>query len=1274
MPDPEKEIKLKDRAAILGNGKFLQKVEDVMSSTFGEDTTSLNDDELVDVFYEKFRHVDSNTLDAMRFYNKTGEIDEDQTKQLRAVYDTYRALPMFWNDENVSTLSTLADYAVGIFSDPLTYGSILGGSGAYAKVAAQTLVHAGVKNGISAGLKTAALTGGGIDFVTATLGDSYIQRAEVEMGNRKEHSMFGEDEYSFLESAIYGGIAAVPAAGAFALSGAAKGAIGGGKQTIEALKEGKRAYLQKSEAGQAFLNNEMVEGSFVKVTGAGRKTKEALKNIIKDPTEAGSSRDVGYVKSISGDDVTVVLGKTDADEEILEVVSKSKLVMEDPFSDAIQAKIAQQVKKEAKVYNSAAAKEGFKEFQERIREELGVKAEDVSDIAFTLNVDSIDKLNSVFKEAILESGIAYNPGKRVTQNVADAILKGGEAFSGDKLTSILHRHGVSSQEFSAFVSGSYLGSVSEAARLLGQQGQLSKNMMKTFFDYTKNKNPFQAFQVATKGAKRESFYTDLSQQAQDVLKETKNFTKQPDIENLNVKNHISNMIGPNSKMSKEVEAYYTKFLAERGRASKAFDDVSKQRINRLVRLGMIAQPATTCRNIIGGMIRSPVDATSRTIDNAITCVWNMIPGQPSVRPVDWSDGIEHITSMFNPQEYKMITDFIITQKPDVQKQLFSGPEAFKESMIIQNSLKGDKTGIINDSLDFVEKGFLKINVLNGLQDRYMKSQAFIVGLKQAMRRDNLDLFEYISQGRIDEIDDRFIKEGIEWSLEFNYQSKGLEHQILGGKVLQELSELPYGLGAAIAPFPKFLLNSFRYMYEHSIVATPKWLYDVSMDTISNRKLTSFEKQRHIKRLSRQASGQGLLLTAFALRNSSMAGGKWNEIIDYDGGILDISTWYPLAPALWVAEAINNISEFFSKPGRTFSTILDIDSDDVIRFRKNVKQFFGADISTVEQYRSIESLSEELWLDLGKAFGGPSTRSGIFKVLDKSYLGSLLSSSDKSDSIINMTGQYTGSVVAALFTPLKIVTDIGRELSMDETMRRFREVRTSDGFWSNFSRQILKDMPYGDKLLTTGTERLKLDDKGRVIALIKNPDKSKQGKTPDYRWTIVNPEPLRHSAPLFKQITGAYKTRARNDVEKELVELGIPAFTLFNRTKIPEYDKVFQAFSASAMAGPLNNFIKSKKYTDILDKDIRKVVLRGRISELKSMIAAVFKEESDLGMLNTVMKLSPAIPEAIKEELIKMGWFDDTTKDISFKDFDKVALKAVAEATKKFQKLHTLSQE
>ena len=85
-------------------------------------------------------------------------------------------------------------------------------------------------------------------------------------------------------------------------------------------------------------------------------------------------------------------------------------------------------------------------------------------------------------------------------------------------------------------------------------------------------------------------------------------------------------------------------------------------------------------------------------------------------------------------------------------------------------------------------------------------------------------------------------------------------------------------------------------------------------------------------------------------------------------------------------------------------------------------------------------------------------------------------------------------------------------------------------------------------------------------------------------------------------------------------------------------------------------------------------MRGRISELKSMIAAVFKEESDLGMLNTVMKLSPAIPEAIKEELIKMGWFDDTTKDISFKDFDKVALKAVAEATKKFQKLHTLSQE
>ena len=39
---------------------------------------------------------------------------------------------------------------------------------------------------------------------------------------------------------------------------------------------------------------------------------------------------------------------------------------------------------------------------------------------------------------------------------------------------------------------------------------------------------------------------------------------------------------------------------------------------------MISQPATTVRNVIGFAIRSPVDAVTRTFDNAITSVFNML--------------------------------------------------------------------------------------------------------------------------------------------------------------------------------------------------------------------------------------------------------------------------------------------------------------------------------------------------------------------------------------------------------------------------------------------------------------------------------------------------------------------------------------------------------------------------------------------------------------------------------------------------------------------------
>ena len=167
--------------------------------------------------------------------------------------------------------------------------------------------------------------------------------------------------------------------------------------------------------------------------------------------------------------------------------------------------------------------------------------------------------------------------------------------------------------------------------------------------------------------------------------------------------------------------------------------------NRMIRLGMIAQPATTIRNVMGGLIRSPMDATTRTFDNIITMGMARLTGN-TIRPVNVSDGFEHLTSMLAPQEYNEMAKLIMSKKP-LAAELIKGPEGYLQTAKIAQQMNGDKGGFVNKVLGYgadpLENFLIKANVLNSVQDKYMKSQSFIVGLRQSMLRENLDLDDFI---------------------------------------------------------------------------------------------------------------------------------------------------------------------------------------------------------------------------------------------------------------------------------------------------------------------------------------------------------------------------------------------------------------------------------------------------------------------------------------------------------------------------------------------------
>ena len=313
--EPKKDFDLDSRGNLLRSDKFLNTANNVLATVFNDKEIYTDPEDLVDAFYEKFRHVDSNTMDAMRLYNKIDELDEEERNDLRFVYETYRSLPTFWSDDTVNKGEAFLDYAMGILTDPFTAASVVGGSGLAAKTAASGLVMAGIKNATTAGLKTAALTGAGIDATTAVLGDKYIQESEKALKLR--------DEYSLGQAALAAGMSVVPGA----IVGASLPALKAGYRKVrpsstdltKILREGKESYLNGNSAGQAYLNNEIVEGSFVQVPSTGKSIVQGEKFIKEN---------LGYVEKINTANKTATIntGFDDAGNPIQITKQLDKLI------------------------------------------------------------------------------------------------------------------------------------------------------------------------------------------------------------------------------------------------------------------------------------------------------------------------------------------------------------------------------------------------------------------------------------------------------------------------------------------------------------------------------------------------------------------------------------------------------------------------------------------------------------------------------------------------------------------------------------------------------------------------------------------------------------------------------------------------------------------------------------------------------------------------------------------------------------------------------------
>jgi len=1158
-------------AGLLNNPEFLLKAQNVLMDTFGEFDFETKE-EVLDTFYEKFREVDANEMDAYKLWSITAsnEIDDAQKQELKEVYSVYRALPSFWEDDTASNTTAFVDYLVAGATAPSTWLSVFtgGAAGIATRVAVNGGIRAGLKAGITTGYKTTAkevlassLAGTATDVGGAVLGDVALQGME----NQVDYS----EGYNPYQTALSATGALIP--------GAISGAVGLGAKKlfkssdyVDMMEQGKRVYLESTEAGRAFLNNEIVDGSFVTI-GKGK-----------------SQKNIGYIVNKNNDDTyTLNMGFDDkTGEPIQKIVNTSAVKLMDPFDAKIQKKIQKEIIRDSEIFNKDVAERGFEDLQKQLKQYFKdveipvVKKGGTIDFDFKLSTDAMIRINNAFTDILQGASMMYNPNKRISQQVADALDNSANGFTSKDFTKILDANGISNIEFISFMQGSYLGTTRESAKILADAGRAKKEARKLFFE-SFNQGMQKQFKHITGELKSEA----------DLLAAAKNPLA-----------YAQNVLGT-TKLSQETEAYYASMLAERARLDHWGGPTSTLverggQWNRMVRLGMIAQPATTIRNVMGGLIRTPVDATTRTFDNIITSILPAFGGGPTHRPVNMLDGFDHINALFNPQEHRLMTEFIASVNPKVRK-LLDGPEAVYEASQIAkvaSKMEGNKRGLFSKAIgipfDPLESVLMKANILNSIQDRYMKSTSFMVGLKHSMAREGLDLSDYIKQGKIAQIDDRFINDGMEWALEYNYQSRNIAENKVGREfsdMIYKMSNLPV-VGSMFIPFPKFLINMYKFMYEHSLLTALPF----SQNKFANmwrKDATGFQKDQAIKRLSKGLSGSALLGVAFAVRNSEYAGTEWNLLKDDTPGQLDISTWFPFAPFAYLAEFLTQA----------------IDNERTTIKEKTKEDFF-------------------------KALLGTTGRSGIWRQIEAHSFDFLFEDDPMStEKFKQAAGRAAGSIVASLITPLKLIKDVQEELllnplenSYEDNIRILRVAKNSEGFGPNFLAQILNNFPGGQAYNTFRDHgiRKRPDGKLEIQQHFSRPYRitDKDGpRVPASRYVLYKPNPMMSVAPLYKQATGIVKKQRMKLVEKEISRLGIVDYKLFRPSGLPEYDQAIQMVGSSLLHNNLAKYIMYDKNYNKMNEQTKAHYLKKQITDLKGRLTERFKELHPLGIIKAASK-------------------------------------------------------
>tara|TARA_E500000318_G_scaffold41653_2_gene39866 strand:+ start:2490 stop:5966 length:3477 start_codon:yes stop_codon:yes gene_type:complete len=499
----------------------------------------------------------------------------------------------------------------------------------------------------------------------------------------------------------------------------------------------------------------------------------------------------------------------------------------------------------------------------------GKKLKDDISTSETMTSTLSEEVRDNITAAVLRVGkdvVNQKPGERITAAIYRAIVRGDVPI--DNINKVLDEHNITLDQFSLI----YKADVSEAGRLLGQKGLISR----TF---------------GGKSSKKDR------QAVKDLLDQVDGLDK-------------AGVSKVSAKETAETLKENPLLLGWR-----LFQDIDQARISF-----MTVQPKTAGRNTVNGGFRVMTDAMTRAMDNVIYNTGQLrygLKGNYRVNPFDGTYDVANF--IFNPYEADLIKKVFSESFPNESRRLFfknADIEARAGGDGILTTI-GRKLNFLNTASDNIfKRAVLGASLKRSIKDANIAISAAekktiiqqrvaqILGpdyrtspdytktvtavAKQVNKQKNHTIFTAYESGNFAKIatDDMFTK-ATKDAYDFAYQTQFKEYGKLGSDAARGLitavRKIPFVLSSFI-PFPKFVASQLKFIYQHAPVIgmIPLEKIPNPLSPIKAKKVRYDFKDR----LAKQFTGAALTSAAYAWRVRQGDTNHWYEYKNNEGKLVD----------------------------------------------------------------------------------------------------------------------------------------------------------------------------------------------------------------------------------------------------------------------------------------------------------------------------------------------------------------------------------------------------